>query len=48
MKTKIVLMLVVATALLTGGNMSRGDVVTRSIQVENDDVERSELYCVSV
>ena len=39
MKTKIVLMLVVATAMLAGGNVARGDIVTRSIQAEYDDAE---------
>ncbi len=39
MKTKIVLMLVVATAMFAGGNVARGDTVTREIQVENDDAE---------
>jgi len=47
MKTKIVWMLLVATAMLAGGNVARGDIVTRTIQVENDDAEEflnSETY----
>ncbi len=39
MKTKIVLMLVVAMAMFAVGNVARGDTVTREIQVENDDAE---------
>jgi hypothetical protein len=39
MKTKIVLMLVVAMAMLAGANVARGDMVTRTIQDEYDDGE---------
>jgi len=39
MKTKIVLMLLVATAMFAVGNVAQGVIVIREIQVENDDAE---------
>jgi hypothetical protein len=39
MKKKLLLMLLVAAAMFAVGNVARGDIVTRSIQHDNDDGE---------
>jgi len=39
MNTKIAWMLLAATIMLAGGNAARADIVTRSIQLEEDDAE---------